>query len=141
MVKNNNVITAITLMERMKPLLHVNDRAPISARHLKQISERLSTVLTLIKDVTRDPLIMIPIGEVLTLIDTLQSESNFVETSSEVKEIICNKIFSALEELYLFGGRFYENHEFDYNIGQDIILQTMVDVNIQNGYYFGLEVS
>lgn len=138
---NNNVITAITLMERITPMLHAQDRAPISARHLKLIQNRLVMVLELINKDVQTPLVLVPIGEVIKLVDTLQTENNFVETSSELKDVICESLFSALDQLYLFAGKFYEEHEFDYNIGLDRILQKIVDANIQHGYYFGLEVN
>lgn len=141
MKTNNNVITAITLIEHVKPLLHYRDRAPIQLRHLVQIQQRLVTALELIRDDIKSPLITVPLGEVITLVDVLQNERNFIETTAEIKETICTHIFSALDQLYLAAGKFYEKNEFDYSPGLDPILQGIVNTNIENGYYFGLEVT
>ncbi len=139
MVTNNNVITAITLIERVKPLLHYRDRAPISVRHLSQIQQRLVTALELLNGNITSPLVTIPLGEVITLITTLKEDRGFVETSAEVKKSICEGILDSLDELYVLAGKFYEEHEFDYSIGLDSILQEIVDRNISRGYYFGME--
>lgn len=139
MKTNNNVITAITLIEHVKPLLHYRDRAPIQIRHLVQIQQRLVTALELISNDIKTPLVTVPLGEVITLIDVLQNERNFVETSAEIKETICSHIFSALDQLYFAAGKFYEKNEFDYSVGLEPVLQGIVNVNIENGYYFGLE--
>lgn len=141
MKTNNNVITAITLIEHVKPLLHYRDRAPIQLRHLVQIQQRLVTALELIRDDIKSPLVTVPLGEVITLVDVLQNERNFIETTAEIKETICTHIFSALDQLYLAAGKFYEKNEFDYSPGLDPILQGIVNTNIENGYYFGLEVT
>lgn len=141
MKTNNNVITAITLIEHVKPLLHYRDRAPIQLRHLVQIQQRLVTALELIRDDIKSPLVTVPLGEVITLVDVLQNERNFIETTAEIKETICSHIFSALDQLYLAAGKFYEKNEFDYSPGLDPILQGIVNTNIENGYYFGLEVT
>ena len=141
MKTNNNVITAITLIEHVKPLLHYRDRAPIQLRHLVQIQQRLVTALELIRDDIKSPLVTVPLGEVITLVDVLQNERNFIETTAEIKETICEHIFSALDQLYLAAGKFYEKNEFDYSPGLDPILQGIVNTNIENGYYFGLEVT
>lgn len=139
MITNNNVITAITLIERVRPLLHERDRAPITSRHLVQIQQRLVTALELLSGNIKSPLITIPMGEVITLIDTLNADRGFIETSAEVKQSICKGIFEALDELYVQAGPFYERNEFDYSIGLEPILQEIVNRNIDRGYYFGME--
>lgn len=139
MVTNNNVITAITLMERIKPLLHAHDRATIPLRHLVQIQQRLVTALELLNGNIKSPLVTVPIGEVITLINTLKEDKGFVETSAEAKESMCKGIFDALDELYVLAGKFYETHEFDYSFGLEPILQGIVNANINKGYYFGME--
>lgn len=139
MVTNNNVITAITLIERIRPLLHERDRAPIASRHLAQIQQRLVKSLELLSSNIKSPLVTIPLGEVVTLLETLTNDRGFVETSKEVKETICKGVFDALDELYVLAGPFYEEHEFDYSIGLEPILQNIVDANIKRGYYFGME--
>lgn len=137
----NNIIIALTLMDRMQSSLHARDRAPIEARQLKQIQFKLVKILELIQGTVRSSLIITSIGEVIELINTLLAEPGFVETSAEAKDIICTKISTATVNLYLFAGKFYEKHEFDYNIGLDNILRNIVDINLDNGYYFDVEVT
>lgn len=136
MATDNNVISAITLMERLDPLLHRADRAPISLHHLEQIEDKLQHALRVMNGIVTQPLIITPIAEVLTLIKTIKEEKNFVETNSETKEIICDKLDTSLTNLYLFAGRYYETHEFDYTFGKHATLQRIVDACVQSGYYF-----
>ncbi len=136
---DNNVISAITLMERLDPLLHRADRAPISLHHLEQIENKLQHTLRVMNGIVTQPLIITPIAEVLTLINVVKEEKNFVETNSETKEIICEKLDTALTNLYLFAGRYYETHEFDYTFGKHATLQRIVDACVRSGYYFNQE--
>ena len=136
---NNNVITAITLIERLKPLCHARDRQPISARNVKQIQDRIGLALQLIGPVMTNGLVLSSLGDLTTLIDVMLEDKTFVETNEESKSIINDKIDTALGQLYLFAGKYYETHEFEFDLGLTDVLCRIVDYNIDNGYYFHME--
>ena len=138
-VTNDNVIIAITLLERLEPLLHTDDRATIDLKHLLEIHDRLTMVLQCIRPVTEDVLILTPIASTIQLISTLKQEAGFIETSQDVKDIICTKIEDALNRLYLFAGKYYMENHFTYNQGKKVTLQRIVDRCLLNGFYFGME--
>lgn len=140
-VTNDNVIIAITLLERLEPLLNANNRATINVRHLSEIHDRLTMVLQLINPVTEDVMILTPLATTVQLISTLKNEVGFVETSQDVKQIICEKISDALNNLYLFAGKYYIENHFTYSSGRVSTLKNIVDRCILNGFYFGMEDS
>ena len=140
-VTNDNVIVAITLLERLEPLLNTSNRATINTRHLTEIHDRLTMVLQLVKPVTNDVMILTPLAATVQLIDALKKESGFVETSADVKQIICDKIEDAMNALYLFAGKYYMENHFTYTTGRVSTLQNIVDRCIRNGFYFGMEVN
>ena len=139
METNNNVITAITLIERLRPFCHARDRAPISARHVKQIQDRIVLALNLVGPIVTNGLVLSSLGELKTLLDTMLEDKSFVETNEESKAIINDKLDTVLGQLYLFAGKYYEDHEFDFDLGLTDILCRIVDYNINNGYYFHME--
>lgn len=139
-VTNDNVITAITLLERLEPILNANSRATINVRHLTEIHGRLTMVLQLINPVAKDVMILTPLANTVKLIEALKNEPGFVETSQDVKNIICEKIQDALNSLYLFAGKYYMENHFTYTPGKVSSLRNIVDHCIKNGFYFGMEV-
>ena len=138
-VTNDNVIIAITLLERLEPLLNANNRATINIRHLSEIHDRLTMVLQLINSATNDVMILTPLAATVQLIDALKKEAGFVETSQDVKNIICDKIADAKEALFLFAGKFYMENHFTYTTGRESTLRNIVDRCLANGFYFGME--
>lgn len=138
---DDNVIIAITLLERLEPLLNADNRATINVRHLTEIHDRLTMVLQLINPVTNDVMILTPLAATVKLISALKSESGFVETSQDVKNIICTKIKDATNALYLFAGKYYMDTNFTYTPGRVSSLRNIVDHCIANGFYFGMEDS
>lgn len=139
-MNDDNVISAVTLMERIVPRLSANSRETISRQRLSQISSSLQIVLELLTaQECREPLILTPIMEVITLIDGVMEEQAFVETDNDTKEIIVNKVMTALQHLYMFAGVYYMTHEFTYTMSKTDVLRNIVDACVANGFYFGVD--
>lgn len=136
---NNEVLTAVILMERLIPRLHANSRETIKRSSLKQIEQSLTMVLKALSDNCSDPLVLTPIMEVVELIDTVTTEVSFAETDNETKQLIVDRLTTALNNMYIFAGKFYINNEFEYNIGKMDVLRNIVDTCINAGFYFGYD--
>lgn len=137
---NNEVLTAVILMERIIPRLHANSRETIKRSSLKQIEQSLTMVLRSLTDNCTNPLVLTPIMEVVELIDEVVTEPSFVETANETKQLIVDRLTTALDNLYVFAGKFYIENEFDFNIGKMDVLRNIVDTCINSGFYFGYDV-
>jgi hypothetical protein len=135
----NEVISAIILLERVVPRLHANSRETIKRQQLKQIVQSLSMALRSLTNYCTEPLVLTPIMEVMTLVDSVTADDTFVETDAETKELIVNRLDTALNQLYLFAGRFYMDHEFTWSLTKTDVLRHIVDACMDNGFYFGYD--
>lgn len=135
----NEVLSAVILMERVLPRMHANSRETIKRQQLKQVVQSLSMVLRSLSDYCKEPLVLTPIMEVMTLIDSVTADETFVETDAETKELIVSRLDTALTQLYLFAGKFYMEHEFTWTLTKTDVLRHIVDVCMDNGFYFGYD--
>lgn len=135
----NEVLSAVILMERVLPRMHANSRETIKRQQLKQVAQSLSMVLRSLSDYCKEPLVLTPIMEVMTLIDSVTADETFVETDAETKELIVSRLDTALTQLYLFAGKFYMEHEFTWTLTKTDVLRHIVDVCMDNGFYFGYD--
>lgn len=134
----DEVLTAVILMERVMPRLHENTRETISRSHLQQVYQTLTMVLRQLNSNCEDPLVLTPIMEVVTLIDTIVVDG-FVETDDETKQLIVDKLHQALDQLYLFSGKFYMSHEFTWSMTKTDVLRHIVESCLDLGFYFGYD--
>lgn len=137
--ENNEVLTAVILMERIIPRLHGNSRETIKRQQLTQIAGSLSMVLKSLSPCCKDPLVLTPIMEVMALIDNLTGNDMFVETDAETKNLMIGRLNSAITSMYLFAGRFYMENEFTWTLTKTDVLRHIVDVCVDNGFYFGID--
>lgn len=137
--ENNEVLSAVILMERVIPRLHANSRETIKRQQLKQVTQSLSMVLRSLTNYCAEPLVLTPIMEVITLIDNITADDTFVETDAETKTLIVSRLDSAITQLYLFTGRFYMEHEFTWTLTKTDVLRHIVDACMDNGFYFGYD--
>ena len=136
---NNDMLMGIALMERIVPLLNENTRVSIRRDTCLSIGRNLELCLGKIINYTKDNLILMPIVEASELIKTIVDEEGFTETSAECKAILIDKIHMGLNGLYLFAGKWYMNHDFDYTPGIAQIVVRIVDSCINQGYYFNYD--
>jgi hypothetical protein len=137
--ENNEVLSAVILMERVIPRLHANSRETIRRQQLKQVESSLTMVLHSLADNCKEPLVLTPIMEVITLIDNVTADDTFVETDAETKEMIVERLDTAINQLYLFAGKFYMNNEFTWAVTKSDVLRHIVDTCMLNGFYFGYD--
>ena len=75
-------------------------------------------------------------GNAVFLLNVVKDDT-FVETDAETKAIIVDKLNTGLSELYLFAGKYYMTHEFNYVPTKSELLVTIINECLARGFYFG----
>ncbi len=139
MVRTNDVLIGITLLERTLPLLKVSSREPISASTLGIIRRNIEAAVSKIYKYVSSQTILLPLMEITELIKVVQADESFVETDAETKSLISDKMNVGINSLYTFAGKFYIDNEFDYDMCIAPILNRIIDSCINDGFYFGYD--
>ena len=135
----NELITGVVLLQRVMPRLYANSRETIKKSSLIQINQSISLVMKNIKDYCKEPLVLTPLMEVVTLINTITADSTFVETDNETKILMIDRITNAYDQLCLFAGKFYMTHDFTWMLSKTDVLRDIVDKCMSMGFYFGYD--
>lgn len=139
---NNNLLTALALVETVKPQLRYDKREQIPRASLEVIKRALSQALSKINQAEiSDTYIIGYLISVVEFIDVLLEQPDYMETDTETKDIITDKVMSALDNLYLEVGKYYTDKDFDHSIKLEPLLMRVVDNCIKRGYYFGETVN
>lgn len=137
---NDKVLSAVILMQRVIPRLNANDRSTIKRQQLLGIQQSVTMALQQLYTDCKQPLVLTPLMEVVELINNVTSEESFVETDSETKALIVDRISKSMQQLYLFAGKFYMENEFTWTLAKSDVLRSIVNNCIDNGFYFGEDV-
>lgn len=79
------------------------------------------------------------ISNVIKLITDILVDDSFTETDSETKDFINQLMLVALTKLCIVTGKYYSSeHEFNFNIQLTKTYNYIIDVCIDNDYYFGM---
>lgn len=73
----------------------------------------------------------------IDLINILLGDVSFVQTDTDLKNRLLDNVSKCKIDICLSAGKFYEENDFNYESSKFNILREIVDVNIENGYYFG----
>lgn len=136
---NNDILVGVALLERTLPLLNENTRESIRKNTCDNILRNIDMCLGKIMNYTKDTIVLMPLVEASQLIKSVTEDADFVESSDEVKKILIDKIHYALNGLYLFAGKFYMTHDFDYTEGMSQNLVRIINSCISQGFYFGYD--
>jgi hypothetical protein len=134
---NDKVLSAVNLLQRVIPRLNANDRSTIRRQPLLSIQQSVTMTLKQLYGDCTSPLVLTPLMEVVELIDSVVKDDTFVETDAETKAIIVDKLNTGLSELYLFAGKYYMTHEFNYVPTKSELLVTIINECLARGFYFG----
>lgn len=137
---DNSLLLALVLLERVKPHLQEDKRVQINRSGLNMISQAVSQALERLNSVLgKDGNIYI-IGDLIVVLETVNSllqDERFTETDLDTKNMLIEKVTEALNKLYIEVGKYYTNNDFDYSPRMVSLLNRIIDVCIDNGYYFG----
>ena len=135
----DEILGAVVLMERLIPRLNPNTRETLKRNNLTQVQSTLSIILQQLRTDCIEPLILTPIMEVITLIESVTSDDTFVETDAETKHLMVDRLNSALNQLYLYAGKYYMVNEFTWSLTKTDVLRHIVDCCMNNGFYFNYD--
>lgn len=135
----NDVITAVTLLKKSEGMLHADDREPLNKHRLQKVFQRINMCLNLIGPYINTPLVLGPMAQLLELLEAIDEDPRFTETNAETKKMICDLFGDAFVNLCVQAGKYYTDHEFDFSETIIPTLKVIVDVCIENNYFFGME--
>lgn len=134
---NNGLLISLALLERTEPYLKVDKREQLDRLNLDMIRVNVSKALEYIADAKLDDIYITgPLLSAVECIEVLLENNSFIETDLETKDIITEKITTALDKMYVAVGKYYTHRNFDYNVRLYPMLKRVVDECIRNEYYF-----
>lgn len=138
-IETNDVLLAVSLLERVEGLLLANTRESISKNVCNSILRNYSFVLDKLFPYYKGVDVLMPIVESTELLKFLCESADFVETDNDTKLNLINMYNEAMQSVYLFAGKFYTTNHFKFSLGNAVVLKRIVDACIDNGYYFGID--
>jgi hypothetical protein len=139
-MEDNRLLTVVSLLERVKLKLKADRRDQLNKTELEGICRTIDQALELIMEadicIVYATAYLVDAAELTSL---CVKDESFMETSSELKDSIVDKIYSGCGELYLEVGKYYTKHDFNFDIRLERLLRKIVDECIERDYYFGLD--
>lgn len=138
---SNGYLKAFMLAKRTRPLLLGDKRAQIRRSGLTAIHQTIGRALEQLQKVGDRKNNMFILGNmvgILELVGALLQDENYVETDTETKELLVKKLDECVSAMYMDVAEYYMTHDFDPDADAvDTVLQDIIDVCIDRGYYFG----
>ena len=143
---DNRLLSALMLFNRIEPRLKMDDsRVRIKKAEMDSIKYLVGEVYSTLWEIRESDKefdlgnLSSSLREISDLVSLCLDDPEFVETSDELKERLCDLFLENKEMFYLFVGKYYTNHDFNYSVGVKRLLTEIVDVCWQQGYYFGFK--
>lgn len=139
---NDCLILMVKCLYDVGAMLKIGTREQLSRANLISIKAYCLSCMSHIKkeDADRMYFVMMSLNAVIEVCSTKLSEVRFMETDIEEKNFIVNNINDAKSQLCLIAGRHYtKDNTFNFTPSMNVIYKYIVDVCIENNYYFGLE--
>lgn len=139
-VLNNNgdLIVCCNFLIRVETLLEVGTRSQIPKNNIDIITKCLTRVIEFINtDVPDFDNQIIIFGNCIEAIDTMAETGVFMETSEDLKTYLVDKLSPAIVEFKVNVGKYLTNGQFSYTPAQDTVIKNIIEVCLDNGYYFG----
>lgn len=140
--KDDYLMSAIAILTGLKDTLHENQRIQISANDLAYINQVLPIVMSsnLHFYTSGITLALTKLQNVVEVIKTISQEDDFTETDNEQKNFIVKLYNEAYHDIMMYAGKYYDTeHSFTITQSQFQLYRTVIDYNIQHGYYFGAD--
>ena len=139
---NSNLIVACNILNRVQAMLQGGNRVQLSNDTLRSISDYLIKCTKYI-----DPTIKEINTQYIVFTSAAESIHDLLETSgaqminNDTKEFLVDQLEPTITEFRVNVGRYLADNDFNYSPAMDSVLKGIVDTCLENGYYFGLEVS
>jgi hypothetical protein len=135
---NGNLLVCCNILTRVETLLEMGTRIQISKENLESIGEYLTKAVKFIDsniDLFTSQLIVF--GTSIESIDSLVKDKQFVATNFDTKVYLVDKLYPTIIEFKVNVGKYLSEREFKYSPAMDTVIKNIIDVCLENGYYFG----
>lgn len=144
-IKDNSVLTAVSLLMKLPPMLKLDSRAQLNKSELTSIHQYLSLVLKRLaeaKGKINDSVILADILNATQTIDYILEDETFQQTDLQAKELIGAKVLDALDRMYKSSAEYYmKDYCFEYSPRMSNLLITIINECIdRHGMTFGKEI-
>lgn len=139
---NDFLIMMVKCLYDVHYMLNESTRKQLGRVNLVSIRAYCSSCLGYITKKDGDVMytIVMYLNAVIEFCSAKLGENGFMETDTDEKEFIIDNISKAETELCLLAGKYYtDKHTFPYTVSLNKIYQYIIDVCIDNSYYFGID--
>lgn len=137
---NNGPLVALAYLKMVEPAMQFNKRAQLDRTKVLSGKDLIATAMDKITEANLDCFFTLSyLQSAVDCMDNALSDKTFVETDTEFKNIIVEKVNSAIHSLYVPVGRYYCENEFNFQEKMIPILKEIVDHCIAEKEYFGYE--
>jgi hypothetical protein len=135
--EGKDLIMCVNILNRVESMLEVETRIQISNDKLKSIEEYLTKAMKHINPSNKlfSSQLMI-FGNTIESIYSLLQDGNLYALNNDTKQYLVDKLYPAIIEFKVNVGKFLTYNEFEYTPSMDSILKDIIDLCIQNKYYF-----
>lgn len=139
---NDRFILMVKNLSDVRMMLNEGTREQLRRTNLIAIKAYCTACLALVTKEDRD-LLYLPImslNAVNEFCSAKLNEPGFMETDIDEKEFVVTNVVNAETNLCVIAGKYYTSeHKFPYMPSMNAVYKRIVDVCLENSYYFGLE--
>lgn len=135
---NVNLLVCCNILNRIETMLERGTRVQISKESLSSISDYLTKAIKYIDesiDIFGNQVIVF--GKCVEAIDEVVNSDNFVATDFDTKTYLIDKLYPTIVEFKVNVGKYLTDKDFKYNPSMKSVIKNIIDVCLDNGYYFG----
>lgn len=134
---NSNLLICVNILNRIESLLEVGTRIQISKENLESIGDYLTRSIRYIdSNIEEFNSQLMMFGKCIEAIDDLINGDKFIATNFDTKTYIVDKLYPTIIEFKINVGKYLTYNEFNYSPSMDSVIRDVIDVCIDNGYYF-----
>lgn len=135
--QNSDLLVCCNFLNRVETLLDANTRSQIPRDNIELITKCLTRVIDYsVKGVKEIESQLMVFGSCISAIDEVTMDESFSETNEDLKKLLVDRLSPAIVEFKVNVGKYLTNRKFRYIPSQDRVIQNIIDVSINNGYYF-----
>lgn len=138
---DDRVLNALAMIETQYERSSKNTRDQLNRATVESISSTIKRINTILIE-AKIPELNLAQLRLVALSDTLDvciEDELFTETTTRLKEYIATSLLETRDSMYIPIGKYYEEHDFSYNLHLNKLLTKLVDGCFERGYYFGYD--
>ena len=137
---DNSVLLAVSMVDRANFMFMSDKRDQVDKSKLRSISQMIDTALGKLFDAKISNLIIMSnLSNISEILKSFVEDESFIETTTEVKQLIGEKLDVVYREMLYEAGKYYTDRPFEYNMKSTELYNKIVMECLDRHYYFGLE--